>query len=40
VNDNPHRGSSFDDFLKEEGIYDEVKAAAEIRLIIEQGGGI
>jgi antitoxin HicB len=25
---NPHIGSSFDDFLKEEGIYEEVTAAA------------
>ena len=24
----PHIGSSFDDFLREEGIYDEVRAAA------------
>ncbi len=33
---NPHRGSSFDDFLKEEGIYDEVNAVAAFELIVEQ----
>ena len=27
-NRNPHRGSRFDEFLKEEGILDEVQAAA------------
>lgn len=27
-NENPHTGSSFDDFLKEEGIYEEVTVAA------------
>lgn len=27
-NRNPHRGSHFDEFLKEEGILDEVQAAA------------
>jgi len=27
-NRNPHRGSNFDEFLKEEGILDEVQAAA------------
>ena len=25
---NPHEGSSFDDFLKEEGVYEEVEAVA------------
>jgi antitoxin HicB len=25
---NPHTGSSFDDFLKEEGIFEEVQAKA------------
>lgn len=33
---NPHRGSNFDDFLKEEGLYDEVCAAAAKRLIAQQ----
>jgi antitoxin HicB len=32
-NPNPHRGSSFDDFLKEEGIYDEVTATAMKRVL-------
>ena len=30
---NPHEGSSFDDFLKEEGIYDEVNTAAIKRVL-------
>ena len=30
---NPHRGSKFDDFLREEGIYDEVEAAALKKVI-------
>jgi len=30
---NKHIGSSFDDFLKEEGIYDEVDAVATTRVI-------
>ncbi|HLX64778.1 MAG TPA: Fis family transcriptional regulator [Planctomycetota bacterium] len=30
---NPHIGSSFDDFLKEEGIYDEVREKTELDLI-------
>jgi DNA-binding Xre family transcriptional regulator len=30
---NPHIGSSFDDFLKEEGIYEEVTATAIKRVI-------
>lgn len=33
---NPHRGSNFDDFLKEEGIFDEVNTKAAIRMILEQ----
>ena len=33
---NPHRGSSFDDFLKEEGIFDEVQARALKRALAEQ----
>lgn len=30
---NPHQGSSFDDFLKEEGIYEEVTACAMKRVL-------
>ncbi|MGH6871085.1 MAG: Fis family transcriptional regulator [Rhizomicrobium sp.] len=30
---NPHLGSSFDDFLKEEGLYEEVTAAAMKRVL-------
>jgi len=30
---NPHRGSSFDDFLKEDGIYEEVTATAMKRVL-------
>ena len=30
---NPHRGSSLDDFLKEEGIYDEVVAQVGTEII-------
>ncbi|HTQ15730.1 MAG TPA: hypothetical protein VMH86_17825 [Rhizomicrobium sp.] len=30
---NPHLGSSFDDFLKEEGIFEEVTAAAMKRVL-------
>jgi hypothetical protein len=30
---NPHIGSAFDDFLKDEGIYEEVTAAAIKRVI-------
>lgn len=30
---NPHIGSSFDDFLKEEGIYEEVTAIAVKRVL-------
>ena len=33
---NPHAGSSFDDFLKEEGIYEEVQARAIKRALAEQ----
>lgn len=33
---NPHTGSSFDDFLREEGIYDEVTAKALKRALAEQ----
>lgn len=31
--DNPHLGSSFDDFLKDEGIYEEVTADAVKRVL-------
>lgn len=34
--DNPRTGSSFDDFLKEQGIYEEVTAKALKRAISEQ----
>lgn len=33
---NPHTGSSFDDFLKEDGIYEEVTAKAIKRALAEQ----
>src|SRR5450755_2142373 len=33
---NPHTGSSFDDFLKEDGIYEEVTAKAIKRALTEQ----
>lgn len=33
---NPHTGSSFDAFLKEEGLYDEVQARALKRALAEQ----
>jgi antitoxin HicB len=33
---NSHFGSSFDDFLREEGIYDEVNAAAVKQVLISQ----
>ena len=33
---NPHTGSRFDDFLKEEGIFDEVQARALKRALTEQ----
>lgn len=32
---NRHQGSSFDDFLREEGIYDEVDAAA-VKCVVAQ----
>jgi len=31
--ENPHIGSDFDDFLREEGIYDEVKASTAKRVL-------
>lgn len=33
---NPHTGSRFDDFLKDEGIFDEVRARALKRALTEQ----
>ena len=33
---NPHSGSNFDDFLKEEGIFEEVQAKALKRALAEQ----
>lgn len=33
---NPHTGSNFDSFLKEEGIYDQVQAKALKRALAEQ----
>jgi predicted XRE-type DNA-binding protein len=33
MNNNPHIGSSFDDFLKEEGIYEDASAHAIKRVI-------
>ncbi len=33
---NPHTGSSFDDFLKEDGIFEEVQARALKRALAEQ----
>ncbi len=33
---NPHVGSSFDDFLKEEGIYEEVSALAMKRVLVRE----
>ncbi|MDP1682844.1 MAG: Fis family transcriptional regulator [Burkholderiales bacterium] len=35
---NPHTGSDFDDFLKEEGVYEEVQAKALKRALSEQLG--
>ncbi|MDR2160576.1 MAG: helix-turn-helix domain-containing protein [Desulfovibrio sp.] len=32
-NTNPHIGSDFDDFLKEEGVYEEVNAGATKKLL-------
>ena len=34
--ENPHWGSSLDDFLKQEGIYDEVVAQVEKEVITRQ----
>ncbi len=36
TNTNPHTGSSFDDFLKEDGIFEEVQARALKRALAEQ----
>lgn len=36
ANQNLHRGSSFDDFLKEDGIFEEVQAKALKRALSEQ----
>ena len=33
---NPHSGSDFDDFLKEEGIFEEMQAKALKRVVAEQ----
>jgi antitoxin HicB len=33
---NPHSGSNFDDFLEEEGIFEEVQAKALKRVVAEQ----
>lgn len=33
MSDNPHRGSSFDDFLKEKGIYEKCTATALKRVL-------
>ncbi len=33
---NPHSGSNFDDFLKEDGVFDEVQARALKRALAEQ----
>ena len=38
ANQNQHRGSSFDDFLKEDGIFEEVQAKALKRALSEQLG--
>lgn len=35
---NPHRGSTLDDFLKEEGIYDAARAEAVTRVVAWQLG--
>ncbi len=35
---NPHRGSSFDDFLQDEGMYDEVNARAAKKVLAWQFG--
>ena len=36
MNDNPNTGSSFDDFLKEEGLYEECTAVAIKRVLARQ----
>ena len=36
ANQNQHRGSNFDDFLKEDGIFEEVQAKALKRALSEQ----
>ena len=36
ANQNQHRGGSFDDFLKEEGIFEEIQAKALKRALAEQ----
>jgi antitoxin HicB len=36
ANQNQHRGSSFDDFLKEDGVFEEVQAKALKRALAEQ----
>jgi hypothetical protein len=36
MTDNPHTGSDFDDFLKEEGLYEECSATALKRLRLRQ----
>lgn len=36
MNDNPYTGSSFDDFLQEEGLYEEVSAIAIKRVLARQ----
>jgi len=38
MTENPRAGSSFDDFLKEEGLYEEVTAAALKRVLARQIG--
>ncbi len=35
---NPHSGSDFDDFLKDEGIFEDVQARALKRALVEQLG--
>jgi hypothetical protein len=36
MTDNPHTGSDFDDFLKEEGLYEECSATALKRVLARQ----
>jgi antitoxin HicB len=38
--DNPHIGSSFDDFLEEEGLYEDARTAAVERVVAWQGAGM